>query len=66
MALVDGGRRTADVHADRPVIAYLFSLERIEEISRNRPRILSTILSNIVRDLAGRLQQANEEIRNLE
>ena len=65
-ALVEAGRRSADVHADGPVVAYIFSLDRIQKLAETRPRILLQILSNIVRDLSQRLQQANEEIRNLE
>ena len=66
MALVDGGERTADVHADEAVFAYIFSLERIRELSAERPHIMATILGNIVKYLAGRLRQANDEIRSLD
>jgi glutaminase len=66
MALVDGGRRTANVHADERVIAYGFSIDGLNTVSKERPEVLVTILRNIVSSLAGRLKLANEEIRNLE
>ncbi|WP_316650055.1 glutaminase A [Ovoidimarina sediminis] len=66
MALVDGGERTADVHADNALVAYKFSLDKIRTLSVERPQIMATILANIVKDLAGRLRQANEEIRSLD
>ena len=66
MALVDGGRRTANVHADERVIAYGFSIDGLNTVSKERPEVLVTILRNIVSSLAGRLRLANEEIRNLE
>jgi len=66
MALIESGTRTANVFADQPVFAYLFSLDGIRDLSRDRPNILTTILSNITKELAQRLRKANEEIRNLE
>lgn len=66
MALLDGGRRSADVHADGAVLCYGFSVGRIREISAEHPEILATILSNLARTLTARLRAANEEIRALE
>jgi glutaminase len=65
MALVAGGRRTADVFADEPVICYGFSTERLRELSAAHPAIMSTILANLVDILAHRLRDANDEIRSL-
>ncbi|MBV0911372.1 glutaminase A [Anianabacter salinae] len=65
MALIDGGKRTADVHADSAMICYAFSVDRIREIAKARPEVLTTILQNLVISLTTRLRMANDEIRNL-
>lgn len=66
MALLDGGKRSADVVADERVICYGLSVERIHDLASERPNILLTILGNLTRDLSERLRRANEEIRALE
>ena len=66
MAIIDGGRRSADLRADRPVRCYSLSTERLQEIGLAQPRILTTILGNLARSLSARLRQANNEIRALE
>lgn len=66
MALLDGGRRSADVIADVSVICYGFSVNRIRELSEQSPAILTTILGNLVRIMSDRLRLANDEIRALQ
>lgn len=66
MALLDGGRRSADVVADERVICYGLSVERIHELSDEHPNIMITLLSNMMHDFSERLRSANEEIRALE
>jgi glutaminase len=66
MALLDGGRRSADVIADERVVCYGFSVEHLREIGREHPRIFTTILGNMMRDFSERLRRANDEIRALE
>ncbi len=66
MALLDGGKRSADVVADQKVMCYGFSVEELRELGVADPTILTTILSNIARDLTERLRLANNEIRTLE
>lgn len=66
MALVEGGRRTADVFADDAVVCYVFSVDQLNALRDTHPQIPMTILSNLVRSLSKRLQQANHEIRMLE
>ncbi len=66
MALLDGGKRSADVVADQKVLCYGFSVEELRELGVAHPTILNTILSNIARDLTERLRLANNEIRALE
>jgi glutaminase len=66
MALLDGGKRSADVTADERVICYGFSVEQLREIGGEHPRIYTTILGNMMRDFSERLRRANDEIRALE
>jgi glutaminase len=66
MALLDGGRRSADVIADERVVCYGFSVEQLREMGMTHPNLLVTILGNMMRDISERLRRANEEIRALE
>jgi glutaminase len=66
MALLDGGRRSADVVADERVVCYGFSVEHLREIGATHPNIMTTILGNMMRDFSERLRRANDEIRALE
>ncbi|MFW5679464.1 MAG: glutaminase A [Pseudomonadota bacterium] len=66
MALLDGGRRSADVVADETVVCYGLSVGQLHELAAERPQLLITILSNLARDLSERLRRANEEIRALD
>lgn len=65
MALIEGGKRTADVVADDKMICYGFSVDRIRALSQTHPGILTTILENLVVGLTDRLRQANAEIQKL-
>jgi glutaminase len=66
MALVERGRRSADIVADNDVRAYRFDLADMDALGRSDPQILTRIMANIARDLAERLRVANNEIRALE
>lgn len=66
MALLDHGKRSANVVADVPVICYGFSVERLREMSADSPRIITSIMENLVRILSDRLRLANNEIRALQ
>lgn len=66
MAILDGGRRSADVFADEPLVCYGFSVERIHELAKDAPQLFSTILVNMVKTLSDRLRRANDEIRALD
>ncbi|MCA8881260.1 MAG: glutaminase A [Rhodobacteraceae bacterium] len=63
MALLDGGRRSADVTADVPVLCYAFSVERIRELAADRPEILTCILGNMIVSISDRLRRANQQIQ---
>jgi glutaminase len=66
MALLDGGRRSADVVADEKVVCYGFSVEALRDLGASHPSILVTLFANLTRDLSERLRRANGEIRALE
>ena len=66
LAVVEGGVRTADVHAVGPVTCYSLSIERLHAIGASHPNVMITILRNLVGILGSRLRVANEEIRSLE
>jgi glutaminase len=66
MALIDGGHRSADVVANERLICYGSSVEELHEIGLEMPKLLATILSNMLRDFSERLRRANDEVRALE
>jgi glutaminase len=66
MALLDGGKRSADIVADERVICYGLRVEQLRELTAEHPNILITILSNLTREFSERLRHANEEIGVLE
>ena len=66
MALLDGGKRSADIVADERVICYGLAVDQLQELAAEHPNIMITILSNLTREFSERLRHANEEIRALE
>ena len=66
MALLDGGKRSADIVADERVICYGLAVEQLQELTAEHPNIMVTILSNLTREFSERLRHANEEIGVLE
>ena len=66
MALLDGGKRSADIVADERVVCYGLAVEQLHELAAQHPSIMVTILGNLTREFSERLRHANEEIRALE
>ena len=66
MALLDGGKRSADIVADERVVCYGLAVEQLHELGAQHPSIMVTILGNLTREFSERLRHANEEIRALE
>jgi glutaminase len=66
MALLDGGKRSADIVAEERVICYGLAVQQLQELAAERPNILITILGNLTREFSERLRHANEEISALE
>jgi glutaminase len=61
MALLDDGKRSADIVADERVICYGLRVEQLHELTAEHPNIMITILSNLTREFSERLRHANEE-----
>jgi glutaminase len=66
MALLDGGKRSADIVADERVICYGLAVRQLQELAAEHPNILITILGNLTREFSERLRHANDEISALE
>ncbi|MFD0981942.1 glutaminase A [Tropicimonas aquimaris] len=66
MALLDGGKRSADVRADTPVLAYGIAVEELRRLFDASPQILTTIYANIIRSISSRLRNANDHLRALQ
>ena len=66
MALLDGGKRSADIVADERVICYGLAVGQLQELAAEHPNIMITILGNLTREFSERLRHANEEIGALE
>jgi glutaminase len=66
MALLDGGKRSADIIAEEKVICYGLRVQQLHELAAEHPNIMITILGNLTREFSERLRHANEEIGVLE
>lgn len=66
MALLDGGRRSANVIAEDRVICYGFSVAQLRQLGEEDPQIMIKILSNMAGNFSERLRRANKEIQALE
>ncbi len=66
MALLDGGKRSADITANERVICYGLGVEELHALAAEHPNVMITILSNLTREFSERLRHANEEIGVLE
>jgi glutaminase len=66
MALLDGGKRSADIVANERVICYGLGVEELQDLATEHPNVMITILSNLTREFSERLRHANEEIGVLE
>ncbi len=65
MALLDGGLRSADVRAERDCDCLRLDIDRLQDLSAERPAIVLAVMRNLARMLSGRLRRANKEVRAL-
>ena len=59
MALLDREKRSATVIADEPLRCYVLERSAFDEIAVLRPRIATTLLSNLGRELSLRMRRVN-------
>ncbi|ODR98750.1 hypothetical protein AUC68_05915 [Methyloceanibacter methanicus] len=52
MALLDGGKRSADVIANEKVICYGLGVEELHELAEEHPNVMITILGNLTREFS--------------
>jgi CRP-like cAMP-binding protein len=65
LALLGGGRRTADVIADEPAVCYVLPADRLDALGRSHPAVRTRLAANLVREMAARLWSADAETRTL-
>jgi glutaminase len=65
MALLDEGRRSADVVCDGQCMVAVLTLDALERLDHEHPRVRSVLQANLARLLARRLRAANAQIRAL-
>jgi SulP family sulfate permease len=66
LALLDQRPRSATVTADEEVVCYVLSEEAFHELGRDHPAIAIKLLTNLGRELSGRVRRANAMIFELE
>jgi glutaminase len=66
MAMLDGGRRSADIVADTPVVCLVLDYKRLEaEVSEVGIQVRLKLVTNIARALTKKLRMATLEIKTL-
>jgi len=66
MAILKGGERSADVVADERVVCYGLTADHLASLGADAPGILATILGNMAREFASRIQRGNDLISSLQ
>lgn len=65
LALLDGGRRSADVIADQTTRCFVLPLAELKTLAERYPEIEKKLIFNIAREISARLRRADAEIRSL-
>jgi glutaminase len=65
LALLDGGRRSADVIAEEPTLCYRIPIAKLQALGECHPEIERKLIFNIAREVTARLRRADAEIRSL-
>lgn len=61
MAVVERTVRSATILADSPVECDVLAVEDLDELTATHPRIISTVMANLCRELSRKLRKANCE-----
>ena len=64
--LVERGQRSADVVADERAVLASFPVGALAEVDAEVPGVAAKVYANLARLLAGRLRNANDQIRSLD
>jgi len=65
LAVIDRGRRTADVRADGRVECYALSTEVFDRLAETHPAIKMQLLQNLLRNVSQMLTRLNHEVTTL-
>ncbi len=65
LAILDRGPRTADVRADTVVECVLLSVDDLEVLGRQHPRLKIHLLENLLRNASRTVARLNSEIQAL-
>ena len=65
LALLDQEARSATVEADDDLVCYVLAHSSFESLTKNHPAIAIKLLTNLGRELSGRLRRANRTIYEL-
>ncbi len=65
VALLDRETRSASIQADEDLVCYVLSAGAFDELSRQHPSTAIKLLTNLGRELSGRLRRANRTIYQL-
>src|SRR5205085_4522430 len=65
LALLDQEARSASVEADDDLVCYVLAHASFERLTREHPIIAIKVLTNLGRELSGRLRRANRTIYQL-
>lgn len=61
-ALLDGGRRTADIHADSAVACLILSVDAFDELLDERPDVAAHLLRNLLRTVGATAARLTREV----
>jgi glutaminase len=65
LAVIDRGRRSADVRADGKVECYVLSMEVLDRLGETHPAIKMQLLENLLRNVSQMLTRLNHEVMTL-
>jgi anti-anti-sigma regulatory factor len=66
LAILDRGKRSATVLADKELVCHVLSEGAFSALSAQAPAVAIRLLANLGRELSGRLRHANQTIHQLE
>jgi SulP family sulfate permease len=65
LALLDQGARSATIEADEDLVCYVLTHANFEKLTEHNPAVAIKLLTNLGRELSGRLRGANRTIYQL-